>query len=122
MIAWVWMACGEASVESPPVEAPAPSVPTATVGHDALRPGPYVELVRGHCTGCHDAALIRQQRMSRAQWDRTITWMQETQGLWEISAAQRQQVLDYLEAVQGPAESPTETAWAHPRYEPNPFW
>lgn len=39
--------------------------------------------------------------MTREAWDETITWMQEEQGLWELEAADRKTILDYLASRQG---------------------
>lgn len=111
---WWWLACSAAD----PQVAPAPEVEPAV----ELLPGPNRALVIGHCTGCHSASLIRQNRMTRERWDATITWMQETQGLWPLSEEHRARVLDYLEEVQGPLEAVTDSPWAQPLYAPNPAW
>lgn len=118
---WGWTGC-QPDVPATPRPRPRPAIAaTATL----LSPGPNVGLVQAQCTGCHSASLIRQQHMSRAQWDATITWMQDSQGLWDIPQDQRTLILDYLGDIQGPDRSGATTAegpWAHPRYEPNPLW
>jgi len=78
-------------------------------------------LVIAHCTACHSTALVTQNRMSRARWDDTITWMQETQNLWPIPAAQRSRLLDYLAKTQGPIAHPPGVN-GPPVYPPNPIW
>ena len=41
-------------------------------------------LVIAHCTSCHSAKLITQNRLSKEGWQETIKWMQETQNLWDL--------------------------------------
>lgn len=61
------------------------------------------DLVRANCTGCHSAALITQNRMTREQWDKSIVWMQETQNLWDLGP-NKAAILDYLEENYAPTE------------------
>ncbi len=61
------------------------------------------ELVRANCTGCHSAALITQNRMTREQWDYAIVWMQQTQNLWDLGP-NKAAILDYLEKNYAPTE------------------
>lgn len=85
------------------------------------------DAVIANCTVCHNAALILQNRMSRAEWDALITWMQEQQGLWELEPQVRKSILDYLAKHRGPAASPGREGGPHsnPMYEfhypPNPL-
>ena len=60
-----------------------------------LADDPSKALVTGHCTGCHSANLITQNRMNRSGWKKTIVWMQKNHGLWELGEAETS-VLDYL--------------------------
>lgn len=62
------------------------------------------EMVRANCTGCHSAALITQNRMTRQQWDDAIVWMQKTQNLWDLGP-NKAAILDYLEKNYAPTES-----------------
>ncbi|MFX0557103.1 monoheme cytochrome C [Maribacter sp. CXY002] len=48
-----------------------------------------------NCTTCHSSKLIVQNRMGKEQWNATIRWMQETQGLWDLSESQ-EIIVDYL--------------------------
>ena len=57
---------------------------------------PGVNLVRGHCTGCHSEHLITQNSGSREDWLRTIRWMQQTQNLWQIPPDAEESILNYL--------------------------
>ncbi len=53
------------------------------------------DIVRGTCTACHSAKLVTQNRASREGWKQMLTWMQATQGLWELGE-QEPIILDYL--------------------------
>ncbi len=48
-----------------------------------------------NCTSCHSAKLVTQNRMSREGWKATITWMQETQNLWDLGTNE-ELILTYL--------------------------
>lgn len=48
-----------------------------------------------NCTTCHSSKLIIQNRMDKEQWNATIRWMQETQGLWDLGENQ-EIIVDYL--------------------------
>ena len=61
----------------------------------------HYEIVRAHCTACHSAKLVTQNRMTRENWLTTIRWMQRSQGLWPLGA-QEQKILDYLETHYSP--------------------
>jgi hypothetical protein len=63
--------------------------------------GEYYEIVRAHCTACHSAKLVTQNRMTRESWLETIRWMQKSQGLWPLGA-QEHKILDYLETYYSP--------------------
>jgi hypothetical protein len=93
-----------------------------------LSPGEGRDSVAVVCTACHTADIVVSARMSRASWDTTITWMQETQGLGPLEPDVRNTILDYLEKTQGPLADDEErvlgagSPWAHPLYRPNPIW
>jgi hypothetical protein len=53
------------------------------------------EMVRAHCTPCHSAKLVTQNRASREGWKKMIDWMQETQNLWDLGDSESI-ILDYL--------------------------
>jgi len=69
---------------------------------DDLPPARGRELTYGVCSGCHSMAIVTQQGMTRDQWDETLNWMVEEQGMAELSGDTREQVLDYLAAVYSP--------------------
>lgn len=70
-----------------------------------LKDGVGVDLVRAHCSGCHSLSLVTSQRGDRDYWLNLIRWMQNTQNLWQIPAAQEAMILDYL------AEHYDESVW-----------
>ena len=74
-----------------------------------LPKGPHRDVVEDNCTACHSAAIILQNRMHRKRWDETITWMQDEQGMMDLSPQTRSQILDYLETVRGDGFSSRET-------------
>jgi len=88
-----------------------------------LLPGAERDLVIETCTACHSSAIIRQNHMSRERWDETITWMQEKQGLMELSPEMRKRILDYLSEVQGVSSKSTERLQKIYDYDypPNPL-
>ena len=63
------------------------------------------ELAAAHCGGCHSHKLVTAQRGDKDFWRDTIRWMQRTQNLWQIPAAQEEALLNYL------AEHYNETDW-----------
>jgi len=69
--------------------------------YQGLPPVSGVELVIKNCTVCHSADIILENHMSRKAWDKTITWMQKEQGLWELNREVRKIILDYLSKTQG---------------------
>lgn len=48
------------------------------------------------CSACHSLAIVKQQRLTRARWDKLFDWMVEEQGMAAQPEDQRQLVLDYL--------------------------
>ena len=54
-----------------------------------------LNLVIAHCTGCHSAQLITQNRATKEGWVRVIRWMQETQNLWDLGESE-EAIVHYL--------------------------
>lgn len=52
--------------------------------------------VKAECTVCHSARLIIQNRATREGWLKTIRWMQDTQGLHQLTAETEDEILTYL--------------------------
>jgi hypothetical protein len=65
--------------------------------------GPGFVEVQRHCLACHSSKLITQSRSTREGWDQTLTWMQQTQGLWDLGA-DKTKILDYLAEYYAPEE------------------
>ncbi|NHE55731.1 hypothetical protein [Cyclobacterium plantarum] len=72
--------------------------PTGFIASEGL------ELVIAHCTACHSAKLVTQNRADREGWKKMIRWMQETQNLWELGE-QEEAILDYLSANYAPVKT-----------------
>ncbi len=58
--------------------------------------------LRSSCLGCHEADVMEQQRLTRAQWDREITKMMN----WgaPVKPDARNEILDYLSSRFGPRQ------------------
>jgi hypothetical protein len=69
-----------------------PSAPIASEAGTQLEPDGY----KAACLGCHDDHMMRQQRLTRAQWDREVTKM--TGWGAAVKPEQRDDLLDYLSA------------------------
>ena len=69
---------------------------------NVLVEAPGVELVTGHCSGCHSLRLVSQNRGDRDDWLETIRWMQKTQNLWQLEPETEARILDYLSSHYGP--------------------
>jgi PDZ domain-containing secreted protein len=54
-----------------------------------------LNLVIAHCTGCHSAKLVTQNRFNKEGWTRVIRWMQETQNLWDLGESE-EAIVEYL--------------------------
>jgi DMSO/TMAO reductase YedYZ molybdopterin-dependent catalytic subunit len=80
------------SVRSPGAPASADSVPSST-----LEPP---QGFRETCLTCHDEDVIRQQRLTRAQWDRELNKM--TNWGARVPPDRRESFLDYLVNTAGP--------------------
>jgi cytochrome c len=66
-----------------------------------LAEGPGQEETYYACTACHSIHLVKQQRLSRARWDKTLTWMVEEQGMPELEPEEGALILDYLASHYG---------------------
>ena len=79
------------------------------------------ESVQQTCTECHSAQLITQNAGSAAVWKSRIVWMQETQGLQQLSAPLEASILDYLAAHYGPRDASRRANLASKLLPANPY-
>jgi DMSO/TMAO reductase YedYZ molybdopterin-dependent catalytic subunit len=70
--------------------------PVSTAAVPAAETHPEPAGYQAACFGCHDDHMMRQQRLTRAQWDREVTKM-DTWGA-VVKPEQRDGLLDYLSA------------------------
>jgi hypothetical protein len=80
--------------------------PTVELDLETIRQSGFVNddgvsQVIQNCTQCHSAKLVTQNRMSEEGWEATITWMQETQNLWDLGGNQ-EKIVSYLAKNYGP--------------------
>ena len=69
---------------------------------DGLPQGIGREEVYGLCSACHSLMIVKQQGLSRPDWDETLVWMIEEQGMPELDEETLDLVLDYLAEHYGP--------------------
>lgn len=86
---------------------------------ELLPKGEGHDIVAASCTACHSARLVAQNRLTRSEWDATLTWMQEKQGLWPLGA-NRKIILDYLEKHFSPQEQDSMDGLGMRRVNPLP--
>jgi hypothetical protein len=60
---------------APPVSVP--SVPLFNLLEGDMPPGPEADLARAKCQICHTTEYITQQRLTPAQWEKTIAKMKK---------------------------------------------
>ena len=63
-----------------------------------------VDLVAEHCTACHSALLVTQNRATEEGWLSTIQWMQEKQNLWDLGKDESR-IIAYLARNYSPEET-----------------
>jgi hypothetical protein len=54
------------------------------------------------CSACHSMKLVEQQGMTRAQWDETLKYMFDEQGMAQLEGILRARILDYLATAYPP--------------------
>ena len=67
-----------------------------------LAEGDYL-LVKRNCTACHSSKLILQNRATKEGWSEMISWMQNSQKLWDLGESE-EPILDYLAKHYGPID------------------
>lgn len=66
------------------------------------------------CTACHGFKLVAQQGMNRRQWDESISLMVSKHGMPAPETADRDKILDYLEAAFPPRVTPSQGGFRNP--------
>ena len=79
------------------------------------------ELVAANCNACHSTRHFLRMRGTRSTWDSAITWMQRTQGLWQLAPAVRGAIVDYLAAHYGPDAQARRAPIPPDLMPPNPY-
>ena len=68
-----------------------------------LPAGPNKEVFEQHCLLCHSARYVTMQpQFPKAVWEKDVKKMVDAYGA-PISAAEQQQIVEYLVAIKGPA-------------------
>ena len=75
------------------------------------------EVVKANCLACHSAALVTQQRLSRAGWEASIRYMQANHNLWPLGESEPG-ILDYLASHYGPSPGAAPRRGNLPYFEP----
>ncbi len=57
------------------------------------------------CQACHSLAIVKQQGLNREDWDESLVWMVEEQGMDPMETEDRELILDYLVTQYGRAIS-----------------
>ena len=79
------------------------------------------QLVQAICTNCHTAQIIVQNSGSRSVWKSRLIWMQETQGLGQLSVDVENSILDYLAGNYGQKTSTRRPGLAEHLLPTNPY-
>ena len=79
------------------------------------------EIVRAHCTGCHSAKLVTQQRGTAEQWLTMIRWMQAKQNLWQFDENTEGRIIAYLADNYAPDAARRRAAIPAALMPPNPY-
>jgi len=80
-----------------PPAAPAAPPSEASLLHGELPEGPQLTVMQSRCQICHTLEYVTQQRLSDAQWDKTLTKMQK----WgsPLTDGERASLVPYLAAT-----------------------
>ena len=71
------------------------------INFQGLPLGKGVKLVLDNCTVCHSTDIVLQNHMSRKNWKKTITLMQQERGMARLKKQDQKIILDYLSKYQG---------------------
>jgi len=88
-------------VPLPEVESEAAAPSATSLDFGGLPEGEGQALVYYACSACHSINLVKQQRLNRTRWEKTLQSMVAEQGMNALPAEDQRQVLDYLTAHYG---------------------
>ena len=71
------------------------------INFKSLAFGKGIKLVLENCTVCHSTDIILLNHMSRKNWKKTITLMQQERGMARLKKQDQKIILDYLSKYQG---------------------
>ena len=71
------------------------------INFQGLPLGKGIKLVLENCTVCHSTDIILQNHMSKKNWKKTITLMQQERGMAKLKKQDQKIILDYLSKYQG---------------------
>ena len=88
------------------------SLPLLAQDWQGLPEGVGREEVFYTCGACHSLMLVKQQRLTKPVWDKTLTWMVSEKNMAEPEPMVRERILDYLATHYSyrPAAAPTTLA------------
>ena len=75
---------------------------TANESSNPLPQGKGREETFIYCVSCHSTKIIQQQGLSREDWEETLTWMVEEQGMVTLNNKTREIIINYLVANYSP--------------------
>ena len=117
-------ACGREDAVPPasvPADAPVAVAETQLDPLTGFRMTGDWEIVRAHCTGCHSAKLVTQQRGTARQWLTMIRWMQKEQNLWAFDPVTEEKIIRYLAENYPPSAAQRRAALSPDLMPPNPY-
>ncbi|MBI5111358.1 MAG: hypothetical protein HZA68_05215 [Rhodovulum sp.] len=111
-------AAAQTSGAAPPAPRELPAEPPAFTPSEEtpeqFPPGEGRDDTFASCTGCHNFKLVAAQGMSRRQWEDSLDWMVRRHGMPELSGAERERVLSYLEGAFPPRAPAAQRGWQNP--------
>jgi hypothetical protein len=104
LAAWLAVRLAAAVVIAVSLAGPAAVAQEVAEAPTVFPDGAHRDEVFYYCTGCHSSRLVRNQRMTRQQWDETLSWMTERHNMAPLEGEDRARFLDYLTQAFGPAD------------------
>ena len=77
------------------------AAPPAVQDWQGLPEGPGREDVFYTCGACHSLMMVKQQRLPRHEWEKTLAWMVAEKGMADPDPATKGRLLDYLSTHYG---------------------